>query len=159
MICRRNVLAGCRFLEGKHGFSNSQSRKGRCRASVKHPRGQRSLISVERRTRVARGLLGKYVTAANSLAEEPIFFNSEFANCSMGVVRLAVAADADITLDWRVIVNGFFPDYLYERGVIGSSVSLEELSARGDMSERARASGLTDGYSRSIRLGVPDMDL
>lgn len=106
----------------------------------------------------ARDLLEQYVTAANSLAEEPIFFNSLFTNCSMGAIRLAVAANAKFVLDWRVLVNGYFPDYLYEHGSVQTSVTLEELYERGDISKRAREVGLTDTYSQAIRVGVPGIN-
>ncbi|MEM6374565.1 MAG: hypothetical protein AAF727_17585 [Pseudomonadota bacterium] len=61
----------------------------------------------------------------------------------------------DLPLDYRVIVNGYFPDYLYDRGVLNPDITLAEHYALGEINTRAQAEGLTEGFSAAIREGVP----
>jgi hypothetical protein len=102
-----------------------------------------------------RSLLEAYVRKANDLAETPEFFNSVFSNCSMMVVRLAESAGAEVAFDWRLIVNGYLPEYMKERGVLSPRHSIEELYRLGDITERALSNGLTPDYPKAVREGVP----
>lgn len=102
-----------------------------------------------------RIFLEQYVRAANEIDSSPIFFNSVFTNCSMSVLRLVRGVGADLPLDWRVFINGFLPEYLYDLGRMNQDYSIEELYALGDITERARAHGLAEGFSQAVRVGVP----
>lgn len=102
-----------------------------------------------------RRLIEAYVAAANEVSERPHWFNSVFTNCSRTVVLLARHVGIALPIDYRVIVNGYFPDYLYERGSINTEISLEEIYRLGNITERAIAAGLTEAYSEAIREGVP----
>jgi hypothetical protein len=105
-----------------------------------------------------RRLIEAYVAAANTVAQEPVWFNSVFTNCSRSAVELARYVGIDLPMDWRVLVNGYFPEYLYERGGMTTEVSIEELYRSGDTRERAEATGLTEAFSEAIREGVPRPD-
>lgn len=102
-----------------------------------------------------RRLLEGYVESANRLALRPAFFHSLLTNCSMTVIQLARSLGADLPADWRVLVNGYFPEYLYELNAMNDKISFEELRTLGYISERARAQGLNEGFSQAIRMGVP----
>lgn len=102
-----------------------------------------------------RIFLEEYVRAANEIDRSPIFFNSFFTNCSMSVLKLVNRVGANLPLDWRVYVNGYLPEYLYDLGRLNTNESIETLYRLGDITERARAHGLTDGFSEAIRVGVP----
>lgn len=99
----------------------------------------------------ARILLEGYVASANALSETPRFFHSLFTNCSRAVVSLARHLGADLPLDWRVLVNGYFPEYLYEIGALDSAVPFETLRESGNITTRARDHGLGPGFSAAIR--------
>lgn len=103
----------------------------------------------------ARRLFEAYVAAANEVAETPHWFHSVFTNCSRSVIQLARHAGINLPLSWRVIVNGYFPEYLYNHGGMNTAFSIEELYRLGNITERAQAVGLTEGYSEAIREGVP----
>jgi drug/metabolite transporter superfamily protein YnfA len=103
----------------------------------------------------ARELLEAYVAKSNALAQQPEFFNSLFSNCSATVIKMASAIGDNIPFDWRLIVNGYFPNYLYDHGALSTSVSLQELRQLGKIDARAIAHGLQPGYSEAIRVGVP----
>lgn len=96
-----------------------------------------------------------YVKAANRLAEVPEWFNSGFTNCSTTAILMARHIGAKLPLDWRLLINGYIPEYLYERGALDTDVSLDTLFRLGEITERANSIGLNEGYSAAIRDGVP----
>ena len=60
-----------------------------------------------------------------------------------------------LPFDWRFIVNGYLPGYLYEHGSVDRSVTFDELVARSHIDERAKRAGTAPDFSRQIRVGVP----
>jgi len=103
----------------------------------------------------ARAILLEYVEKSNGLAVKPRFYNSIITNCSTAVVALVRAAGATLPLDWRLVVNGFLPSYLYDHGAVDTSIPLEELRERSRISARAIAADGSPDFSRLIRVGVP----
>ncbi|WP_109574436.1 DUF4105 domain-containing protein [Aminobacter sp. AP02] len=103
----------------------------------------------------ARVLLLEYVADANALAKTPRFYNSITTNCTTVIVKMIRAVGDLIPLDWRLIVNGYLPEYAYDRGALDSQLSMQELRARAHIDEQARAAGLGPDFSRLIRIGVP----
>ncbi len=69
----------------------------------------------------ARALLLQYVAEANELKEKPAFYNSITTNCTTAVAKLIWAAGGTLPLDWRLIVNGYLPGYLYDRRAVVTS--------------------------------------
>ena len=100
-------------------------------------------------------MIEAYVEAANEVAKKPHWFHSVFTNCSRSVIQLARHVGIKLPLDWRIIVNGHFPEYLYDRGGMNTDLTIEELYRLGDITERAKAVGLVEGYSEAIRVDVP----
>ncbi|MDR3448690.1 MAG: DUF4105 domain-containing protein [Alphaproteobacteria bacterium] len=103
----------------------------------------------------ARAILLQYVEESNGLAVQPRFYNSILTNCSTAVVALVRAAGAYMPLDWRLVVNGFLPSYLYDHGAVDTSIPLEELRERSRISARAIAADGSPDFSKLIRVGVP----
>jgi hypothetical protein len=101
-----------------------------------------------------RELLETYLAAANMVAEEPHWFNSVFTNCSRTSILLARSAGISVPTDWRIIVNGYMPEFLYDIGALNTDISLEELYSRGQISERAKANGLNETFSSAVRQDV-----
>jgi hypothetical protein len=104
---------------------------------------------------IARKLIGDYVADANALTTRPAFFNSVTTNCTTAVYRMFRTNGGKFAFDWRMIVNGYLPEMIYDRGIADTSVALEELKARSRITARAQAAGLSDAYSTVIRQGVP----
>ena len=102
-----------------------------------------------------RALLVQYIHAANDLAAHPRFYNTLTTNCTTTIFEMTRAVTSSIPFDWRIILTGYLPSYLYERGAVDTSVSLEELSRRADVNGRIDA-GLSEiDFSSFIRDGVP----
>lgn len=103
----------------------------------------------------ARALLEEFVINATALAQQPEFFHSLASNCTTVVFRKMRDLGMDLPWDWRVILNGHFPDYLYDRGLLADQVPLAQLRDLGRINTRVEASGLDDGFSAAARQGVP----
>jgi hypothetical protein len=65
------------------------------------------------------------------------------------------AAGRSIPFDWRLIVNGYLPGFLYETGAVDTRVPLRDLVDRGSIAVRARAAGGSAEFPSLIRVGVP----
>jgi hypothetical protein len=100
----------------------------------------------------ARALLLEYVDDSNALAVAPAFYNSISTNCTTTVVKLIRAA---VPFDWRLIVDGYLPCYLYDRGAVDTHITLDELTALAHIDARAKAADQSPEFSRLIRVGVP----
>ena len=100
-------------------------------------------------------LLLEYVEDSNSLATTPQFYNSITTNCTTTIVRMMRAVGDHVPRDWRLIVNGYLPDYAYDRGALDNNLPLTQLRALAHIDERAQKAGLSANYSRLIRVGVP----
>ncbi len=103
----------------------------------------------------ARALLLEYALQSTALAAQPKWYNSITANCATVVFKIVRAAGGTFPLDWRLVVNGFLPGYLYDQRVVVTSIPLAELMDRARISEKAKAADRSPEFSQAIRLGVP----
>jgi Domain of unknown function (DUF4105) len=103
----------------------------------------------------ARALLREYVVESTELAQQPKWYNSITANCATVVFKLVRAAGSTLPFDWRLVVNGFLPGYLYDHGAVVTTMPLNELMERARVSPQAKAADQSSDFSRLIRVGVP----
>jgi hypothetical protein len=103
----------------------------------------------------ARALLREYVVESTELDERPKWYNSITANCATVVFKLVRAAGSGLPFDWRLVVNGFLPGYLYDHGAVVTTMPLSELMERARVSPQAKAADQSPDFSRLIRVGVP----
>jgi hypothetical protein len=102
-----------------------------------------------------RALLLDYVREMNALAEAPRWYNALTQNCTTTIWHHAKAVGSDFPLDWRLLANGYLVDLSYELGTVNTSIGLDELKRRSDITARAREAGDGAGFSRAIREGLP----
>jgi hypothetical protein len=103
----------------------------------------------------AKLLLLEYATQSTELAAQPKWYNSITANCATVVFKIVRAAGGTFPLDWRLVVNGFLPGYLYDQRVVVTTIPLAELMERARISDKARAADQSPDFSQAIRVGVP----
>jgi hypothetical protein len=103
----------------------------------------------------ARALLREYVVESTELAQQPKWYNSITANCATVVFKLVRAAGSTLPFDWRLVVNGYLPGYLYDHAAVVTTMPLSELMERARVSPQAKAAGQSPDFSRLIRVGVP----
>ena len=103
----------------------------------------------------AKELFLYLLSEANDLAARPRFYNTATTNCTTVPFHLAQKLDPDLPVDWRVLVSGYLPDYLYDIGALSHQVPLTELRQRGQIDTRAKAAGESPDFSALVRVGVP----
>ena len=104
-----------------------------------------------------RRLFLEYLAEINRLREKPEFYNTATTNCTTNIVTHVRALREDVTLDWRILLSGYFPELVYARGGLDQSVPFEALRRQSLINDRARAADGAPDFSRRIRAGLPGM--
>jgi hypothetical protein len=102
-----------------------------------------------------RSLFLGYVAQANALEGTPRFYNTITVNCTTLVYEMMQKIVGHLPLDYRLLLSGYLPEYVYSVGGLNSDYPLEELRKRGRITERARESDRSDSFSADIRQGLP----
>jgi len=103
----------------------------------------------------ARALLVEYIKQANDLAVNPRFYNTLTTNCTTAIFDMMHAVTSSIPFDWRIILTGHLPDYLYEHAAVDTRIPLDELRERADVTGRVDERLSEVEFSSRIREGVP----
>jgi hypothetical protein len=98
-----------------------------------------------------------YLRRLNSLHQQPEWYNALKHNCTTSI-RMQRAATDRAPWDWRMIVNGYGDEMLYERGLIATNLPFAELKRSSHINERARAAGARDDFSALIRNATPTIE-
>jgi hypothetical protein len=62
-------------------------------------------------------------------------------------------------LDWRLIVNGFIDEMLYERNTIDTRLPFPELKKQSYINPKAQAADNDPAFSQLIRAGLPGEEM
>lgn len=113
------------------------------------------------RTRIpkenARKLFMEYVKQINSLYARPEFYNTLTTNCTTNIVSHVRAFGGKVSFNWKILLSGYAPQYVYELGGLDETLPFEELRARSHVNAAAHAAGDAPDFSARIRAGLPGM--
>ncbi len=96
----------------------------------------------------------EYLHRINELYERAEWYNEVTENCTTSI-RAQHARAQRIPWDWRMLVNGFMDQMLYERHVLVGNLPFAELKERALINERALGAGDSPDFSERIRAGAP----
>ena len=102
-----------------------------------------------------RSLFVAYVDEANTLMRAPRFYHTITVNCTTLVYQMMKRIVGHLPFDYRVLLSGYMPEYVYRVGGLDRNFTLEELRALGYISERAKKADASETFSADIRRGVP----
>jgi hypothetical protein len=120
------------------------------------PRGERvRLHHVRMGAPEARAILLDYLREVNELAERPRWYNALTHNCTTTIRQHVRLAGRENAWSWKILLNGFLEELMYERGSIDTSLPFAELRARSDVTARAREAQDDPAFSARIREGLP----
>jgi hypothetical protein len=104
----------------------------------------------------ARAIFLDYLRRLNALQENPEFYNALTSNCTTNVRvhTAATAVDKPSPWDWRILINGFADQMLYERGDLVGQVTFADLKKQALINEKAKASDHDPQFSQRIRTGL-----
>jgi len=117
------------------------------------------LYRVNASPETARKVFLSYLKKVNHLKEQPEWYNALTENCTTSIRQHTMPYNPKARLDWRLIVNGYIDEMLYERGTIDTSLPFAELKKRSYINPRAQAADKDPAFSRLIREGLPEMGL
>jgi hypothetical protein len=103
----------------------------------------------------ARHLFLVYLDRINELADQPEWYHLLTNNCTINIVRYANAAGRVGRWDIRHLINGWADRYLYDAGLVDTSLPFEELRRRSRINDAAQAAGDGPDFSRRIRESLP----
>lgn len=98
-----------------------------------------------------QALLLSYIDNANHLANKASFYNTITANCTTVIFDMMRAITPDLPLDYRVILSGYLPGYLYDLGAIDTQQPLQEVEKSALINQRAINADMDPDFSAKIR--------
>jgi hypothetical protein len=104
-----------------------------------------------------RRLFLHYLGEINRLAEKPKFYNTATTNCTTVIAMHARTLGGELPRSWKVLLSGYFPELLYERGILDQSLPYPELRQASLINARAEAALGAPDFSERIRDGLPGM--
>lgn len=118
------------------------------RTNVRGERVYRYPVDIE--PEQAQQLFRLYADTANRLSEKAAFYNTLTANCTTVVFDMARILEPSIALDYRVLLSGYLPEYIFDKGLVLTKDSdAQTMRLQADIS--AQAAGSREGYSQRIR--------
>jgi hypothetical protein len=105
------------------------------------------------RDRMRRMLLD-YVKSMNALATKPEFYNAGTDNCTTSIRTHVQQIGGAMPLDYRILMNGYIDEMLYEHGAVDTSRPFAEMKAASLIDARAKAADQDPAFSSRIRDGI-----
>lgn len=106
---------------------------------------------------VKRSIFLSYIKTVNSLKTTPEWYNALTANCTTSIRRHVNPYTENSTLDWRLLINGYLDQLLYNNRRLITTLDLEDIRERSIINERALKAGDSLNFSQLIREGLPGM--
>jgi Domain of unknown function (DUF4105) len=98
----------------------------------------------------------EYVRNIDRLAERPAWYNALTSNCTTAIrAHVHHLSPGRFPWSWRLVMNGYLPELLYEQGRLDRSLPFGQLRELSKINARAEAAERED-FSRAIRAGLPD---
>jgi hypothetical protein len=101
-----------------------------------------------------RARLLEYLRRLNELYTHAVWYNAITANCTTSI-RAQRESSQRAPWDWRLLVNGFADEMLYERHALAGNLPFPVLKARALINQRAQDAGDAPDFSNRIRAGAP----
>jgi hypothetical protein len=101
-----------------------------------------------------RRLFMEYVRKINVLKARPEFYNTLTTNCTTNILMHTCVNPGHLAFNWKVLLSGYAPPYVFEQGRLDTSLPFEELKKRSRINEAARAADRAPDFSQRIRAGL-----
>ncbi len=113
------------------------------------------LYRMQKDPEFARELLDAYISATNSVYDQPRWYNAVTWNCTTTIYWMR---RGQIPWDWRWLFNGSLDQMLYDWGRLYQGIPFDELKCQSLINEAANHAAAAD-FSREIRRGLPGFDV
>jgi Domain of unknown function (DUF4105) len=102
-----------------------------------------------------RRLFLEYMRRLDDLREHPEFYNTLTTNCTTAILTNTRVNPESLPFNWKVLLSGYTPQYVYESGRLDRSLPFEELKRRSLVNAAGKAADQAPDFSRRIRAGLP----
>ncbi|HEY2103448.1 MAG TPA: DUF4105 domain-containing protein [Chthoniobacterales bacterium] len=102
----------------------------------------------------ARERFVEYLRMLNSMREHPRWYNALTTNCTTAI-RAQRAAEQRLPWDWRILLNGYLDQMLYEHGTLAGDLPFAQLKEAVHVNAAARVANDAADFSARIRAGRP----
>jgi hypothetical protein len=127
----------------------------RLRTNVRtDPREDVYLYAVRAARDDIRRLFLEYLREINALREQPAFYNTLTANCTANVWLHARVIGERLPWSWKILLSGFVPEYLYERGALDDSLPFARLRDLSRINDIAHELPPDADFSRRLRAAL-----
>jgi hypothetical protein len=96
-----------------------------------------------------------YLRKVNRLKDCPEWYNALTSNCTTNIRAHTAPYNPDAKLDWRILINGYVDEFIYEQGILDQSLPFSELKARSYVNIRSKTADRDPGFSQRLREGLP----
>jgi hypothetical protein len=96
-----------------------------------------------------------YLRQVNRIHDRAEWYNALTSNCTTNIRGHTAPYARNAKFDWRIIVNGFLDEMIYERGTVDTSLPFTEFKTRSHINARAQRADKDSDFSRRIREGLP----
>lgn len=103
----------------------------------------------------ARLLFEEFLKEIGQLQKQPDFYDTLLTNCTTQVFWHSHVNNPLLRFNWKVLLSGHVPEYLYEGGALDSTLPFEELMQRSLVNEAANLHLDSAHFSELIRTSVP----
>ena len=104
---------------------------------------------------IVRKVFLSYLKEINQLKERPQWYNALTDNCTTSIRKHTLPYNPNARPDWRLIVNGYIDEMLYERKTIDTSLPFAELKKLSYINPKAQAADKDLAFSQLIRERMP----
>jgi hypothetical protein len=115
------------------------------------------LYHIDTTPEAKRRLFLRYSARMNDLRANPEWYYIVTRNCTTDIPRRDGENRWLLPESWKVVINGFVDQFLYEEGSLDQSAPLVELRKRGHVNTRAQIANDDPDFSRRIRAVIPDL--
>lgn len=130
----------------------------RVRTNVRGEEGYLYRIHMQEGLPAARALFLSYLDTANDLHKHPRFYNTLTANCTTIIYQLAEKIVPGLPIDYRLLLSGYLPEYLFELNALKGAATVEEYRQGGHFTQRAKTVNDISTFSTAIRTDVPGIN-
>ena len=117
------------------------------------------LYRLNARPEIVREVFLHYLGVVNRLKEHPEWYNALTENCTTSIRQHTKPYNPNARLDWRMIVNGYIDEMIYERGAVDRNLPFAELKKRSYVNPKAQTANTDPDFSQRIREGLPGKEL
>ncbi|MBS0847354.1 DUF4105 domain-containing protein [Citrobacter sp. JGM124] len=99
---------------------------------------------------MVQALFLNYLDRIDKLNQHPEFYNTFLNNCTSNILNHAASVSSDIKYNWKVLVSGYADRYIYDMGLLDSTLPFKKLKETC-LIQRLPDALIDCGYSEAIR--------